>query len=246
MTAMKSYEKLCRGIISCLAQSLGLTKTVSFRSVRGQNNRLYYKKDGDKLLFLKSREHPLSVVSNLNDKDVLELNPWLDGKRKALGDGYAVVFMGYGSVMKQDRSYINLYVLDSTGTVHITIDNGIVSCRYLALVGYRLDGKPVFRKPKDNSFLNKISDIVLAYADEHPALENTKVMEVFVIECDGRKIIARNQASCAAEVSLLAENSTAPVTVRITKQKTVARKTPSGYEFPEFKEPEETASPNRN
>ena len=246
MTATKSYEKLCRGIISCLAQNLGLTRTASFRLVRGQDNRYSYEKDGDKLLFLKSKDHPLSVVSNLDDKDALLLDPRSYTGRKALGKGFAVIFRGYGDIMRNDRSYINIYVLNATQTVQIVIDNGSVSCTYMSLVGYRLDGKPVFRKPGGNSFLNRISDIVLAYAKEHPALENTKEMEVFVVEYDGKKILARNQAFCGIEVSLLADKATSPITVKISKQKTVAKKTPYGWEFPEFNELKDPASLHRS
>lgn len=224
MTAMKSYENLCRRIISCLAQNLGLARTVSFRSVRSQDGRCPYEKDGNKILFLKSMEHPLTVVSNLDDKDAPELNPWSAVRRKALGDGCAVVFMGYGSVMKQDRSYINLYVLDATHTVQIVIDNGNVSCGYMTLVGYRTDGKPFFKKPDDKAFLDRISAIVLAYAQEHPAMSRTSQVDVYVIEAGGQKETAPTLSACDAILGRIARSvpSGGSVAVNISRRRMTA------------------------
>lgn len=235
MTAMKSYEKLCRGIISCLAQNLGLTRTVSFRSVHGQDNRCPYEKDGDKILFACSKDHPLSVVSNLDDKDALKLNPWSASRRKALGDGCAVVFTGYGSVMKNDRSYINLYVLDSTKTVHIVIDNGNVSCGYLTLVGYRADGKPFFKKPDDKTFLDRISGIVLAYAQEHPAMKRTSQVDVYVIEAGGQKETASTLSACDAVLGRIARSvpSGGSAVISISRRRmTAVRKAGGTISFP--------------
>lgn len=206
MTAMKSYENLCRGIISCLAQNLGLTRTAAFRAVRNNDGTYSYEKDGDKLLFLRSNDHPFSVVSNLDDDDALDLNPWSAARRKALGDGCAVVFKGYGSVMEQDRSYISIYVLDATRTVQIVINNGNVSCGYMTLVGYHSDGKPFFKKPQDKSFLDRISAIVLAYAQEHPAMKRTFQADVYVIEAGGQTETAPTLSACDAVLGRIARS----------------------------------------
>lgn len=224
MTAMKSYENLCRGIISCLAQNLGLKKTVSFRSVRGQDGRCPYEKDGDKILFLSCWDHPLSVVSNLDDKDALELSLQSATRRKALGDGCAVVFMGYGSVMKHDRSYISIYVLDATRTVQIIIYNGNVSCGYMTLVGYHADGTPFFKKPRDKSFLDRISGIVLAYAQEHPAMKRTSQADVYVIKAGGQTETVVGLSTCDAVLGRIARSvpSGGSVAVSISRRRMTA------------------------
>lgn len=214
MTNTKTYENYFKGLIGAVAAGLGLKNTIMIEDGKissGFEFRPY--SDGTRCM-----------ISNLSAKEAAKLNEW--APNECIGDGYAIVFSGYGSIVTNSRKYIEFCVLGPNEKISVILHNGLVEIGQL----WRVDRKGHERIAEKTVLSEKLSQIVGAYEKEHGAV-NTNRISAYVIECGGETHICPRLQSVDNVLFCITRNLKEPVSVSISRREVLAIQTPKGMKY---------------
>jgi len=217
MTNTRTYEKFFKGLIGAVATGLGLKNTMMI--------------EGGKISggfeFRPYSDNTRCVISNLPAKEAAKLNEWATNRatNQYIGDGYAIVFSGYGSLVTKSRKYIEFHVLGPDEKICVSLYNGLVK------IGQpRAYGKDHERIEEKTVLFEKLSQIVGDYEREHGAV-NTNRITAYVIECGGETHICPRLQSVDNVLFCITRNLKEPVSVSISRREVLAIQTPKGMKY---------------
>lgn len=213
MTNTKTYEKYFKGLIGAVAAGLGLKNTIMIEDGKISSG----------FEFRPYSDKTRCMISNLSAKEAAKLNEWATDRY--IGDGYAIVFSGYGSLVTNSRKYIEFHVLGPDEKICVSLYNGLVT------IGQpRAYGKGHERIEEKTVLFEKLSQIVGAYEKEHGAV-NTNRITAYVIECGGETHICPGLHSVDNVLFGITRNLKEPVSVNISRREVLAIQTPKGMRY---------------